>query len=235
MPYIFKKIYNFIYFYGIILIEIFYFKIRKKMVSFNSFILLGFSLRIFIVLVGTFKTVQIIGFSNLNFLKKYIQKSFFLVPTLFYWSISFLSILYFEHLVSNAKYVTFSQVYDKSASLTIVVILLLLGVIAYAYLVAKQSSKNTRETKKKLKLAQNLKKTSNILSSTLCLFPSNLFIKGGAFIFFRWGNYKINSKVKKELSAHIIVIIKNMLLIALVNLLIIMISVYLITEEIIFW
>ena len=103
------------------------------MITFNSFILFGFILRVLFVITGAVLTIRIIGLKNIQFLKQYIRAEAFSPYKLFYWFVAFLSIVYFEHLVSDANGITFSEVYIKNLFLSLFVMLLLFGVVGYAF------------------------------------------------------------------------------------------------------
>lgn len=205
------------------------------MITFNTFILLGFSLRILFLIIGTYYTVKIIGFNNMEFLAKYIKRSFFSLQKLFYWIIAFLSIVYFEYLVSNAKGVSFSDVYNKNWFLTILVVVLLLGNVLYAYYDAKDSIANAKETKKDLSLAKTGKKLLRGVAIVSSFIPVAIIVKGGISLLSFLGSSKIDNMIAKKVSTEIIKTLEIMLIIAVVNLSIILISTYLITDQIIFW
>lgn len=205
------------------------------MITYNSFILFGFILRVLFVGTGVFLSIKIIGFKNIKFLKKYVEKSFFSVTKLFYWLIVFLSIVHFEHLVSDAKSITFYETFSKSTFFSILSISLLLGVVVYAYIDMKQSIKQATETKKELSKAQTTKKVTKIVNVFSIFVPGGIWVKGAVFVGSKWLNNHVDNKIKNTLSSTIMKNIEAMLLIALLNLTIILMATYLITDQIIFW
>ena len=166
---------------------------------------------------------------------KYLKSSFFPVQKLFYWFIAIVSLFYFEHLVSSAEKVTFSEVYSKNWFLSTFVVLLLLGIIIYAFLDAKSSIKEAKETTRQLNIAKFTQATSKAIGFASWFTPwgwtSKIFIFGVSKIAHRY----IDNKVEQTLSSKIIKTIEIMLVIATINLSIILISTYLITNKILFW
>jgi len=205
------------------------------MLTFNSFILGGLLLRILFVLIGIVLSLKIIGFKNLKFLKQYVKTSFFSLDKLFYWLVAFLSIIYFEHLVSSSKSVTFSEVYEKNWFLSLIVIFLLFGVVLYAIIDTYKSIKDAKEHYKELSKAQTVKQIADVVSVASFFVPGGWFVKGALFGASSFANHHIDKKVKSKLSKAIIANIEVMVLIALVNLSIVLIATYLITNQILFW
>lgn len=205
------------------------------MTTFNNLILTGFGLRILFVIIGTFYSFKIIGLKNIQFLSTYFKTHFLSFQKLFYWSIALFSIIYFEHLVSNAQGVSLNEVYKKNGFLTILVALLLIGIIVYAFFDAKESIQNAKETKKELKTAKNLKTITKVISIASWFAPGGHIVKVGIFAISIWGNRKIDRTIEAKVSMQVIKTIEAMLIIASINLSIILISTYLITGKIIFW
>lgn len=205
------------------------------MLTFNSFILFGLLLRVLFVAIGIILSLKIIGFKNIQFLKRYVQKSFFSIEKLFYWLIAFLSILYFEHLVSHVDGISFSEVYAKNWFLSLFVTLLLFGVILYAFIDANKSIKEAKENNKELAKAQTVKHITTVVSVVSFFVPGGWLVKGTIFGASRFMNNHVDNQVKNKLSRAIIENIEVMLLIAFVNLSIVLISTYLITNQILFW
>lgn len=204
------------------------------MITFNSFILLGLLLRLLLVLIGTFVTVKIIGFENINFLKQYIRKHAFSPFKLFYWFVVFTSLVYFEHLISDADAITFSQVYAKNWFLSLLTTALLFGVIVHAFIEAKDSTTLAKETKKQLQSGKTLKKVLKIAES-ISPFVPNPLVKFPAMLISRAAHSYVDKKIEKNVSESIVKNIEIMLVIAITNLSIILIATYLITGNIAFW
>ena len=205
------------------------------MITFNSFVLFGFLLRVLFVGIGAFLSIKVIGFKNIQFLKEYVRKRAFGAHKLFYWIVAFLSIVYFEHLVSHAHSVTFSEVYTKNWFLSMLVMLLLFGVVTYAFLEAKNSIKVAKDTKTELESAKNWKTVFNVINIGSFFVPGGLMVKFAVFGISFGANMYVNNQIEKTLSKKIIETIEIMLIIVVVNLSIILISTYLITDQIIFW
>ncbi len=204
------------------------------MITFNAFVLLGLLLRLFLVGIGTFLTVKIIGFDNINFLKQYIRKQAFSGYKLFYWFVVFSSIIYFEHLISDANALTFSQAYAKNWFLSSLTTILLFAVIIHAFIEAKDSSSLAKETKKQLQGGKTLKKVLKV-AETISPFVPNPLVKFPAMLISRAAHSYVDKKIEKNVSSTIVKNIEIMLAIAITNLAIILIATYLITDNIAFW
>lgn len=203
--------------------------------GFDMFVLFGLFLRILVVGLGLIISIRIIGIKNIFFIKKYIQKSFFSIEKIFYWFIVFISIIYFEYLIQNSEKILFSDVVKENFFLSMLVVLLLLGVIFYALRESMTSVTEAENIRKKLIKAQRIKKGIKAVSIVSQFTPVSIFAKlgllGASTLF---DNY-INNQVSNEVSYTIRKTLKGMILIAFINLIMILISTYLITGQIIFW
>jgi hypothetical protein len=206
------------------------------MLSFNNLVLYAFIIRLIIVLYGLYKILLIIGNKeNLDFFQKYFELGFIDGKKILSWIIAIFSIIYFEHLVSNAQKISISIVFDKHFILSLYVVLALLGIIIYSIINTKNNIKESYETKKEIDKAikyKNITETASILS---LFVPGGVLVKFGIFGISKIGGMIIDNEVKKTLKEQTKQLIFSMLIIALINLSIITISTYLITEKIFFW
>jgi len=205
------------------------------MVTFNGFVLFALLFRFLFVLGGIILSFKIIGFKNIDFIKSYIRTHAFPPYRLFYWFVSFASIVYFEHLVSEANGITFSEAYAKNWFLSLLVTFLLFAVTFYAFTEAKSSVKVAKEIKDKLEWAQWGKLGFAIGNIFSFFIPGGWFAKIGLVATFKGLDIWLDSHIEDQVTKKIIENIGIMLIIALINLLIILISTYIITDKIIFW
>jgi len=189
------------------------------MITFNSFILYGLWLRFSTVFIGAIFIIFHIGEANIQFLFKYIERSFFSIKKLIYWFISFLSIIYFEHLIANAKYITFTKTYNNQPFLTILVSILLIGVILYAIYDSLQNFIEAERIKPEVEDVRRIKRRIDYIP----LIGKTI------------SEYLIKDKVKTKVSDSVRDTIESMLRIVFLNLTIVIVSVYLITGQIIFF
>jgi hypothetical protein len=209
------------------------------MITFNSFILYGLWLRFSTVFIGAILTFRHIGVDNIQFLFRYLDRSLFSIRKLSYWLVSFLSIIYFEYLVSNAKKITFTETYDKHSFLTILVSLLLIGIIVYAIYDSLQSFLKAKDIKQKIEIARDIKDATDFISFISWFTPWGVAGKVTIFAFifaFSSGiSYVVGKKVKRQISDTVSDFIESILRIVFLNLTIIILSVYLITGQITFF
>jgi len=206
------------------------------MPSFNSLVLYAFIIRLTIVLYGLYKIISIIGNKeNLDFFKKYFEISFINGKKILSWIIAILSIIYFEHLVSNAQNISISTAFDKHFVLSLYVVLALFGILIYSIINTKKNIKESYETKKEITKAIKYKNISETASKLSWFVPGGFLVKLGIFGVSKITSTIIDNKVKKTLKEQTEELIFSMLIISLINLSIIIISTYLITERIFFW
>jgi len=154
---------------------------------------------------------------------------------LFYWFVAFASIIYFEHLVSEANSITFSEAYAKNWFLSLLVTFLLFSVTAYAFIEAQNSIRVAKETKSNLEWAQRGKIALAIANIVSFLIPVGWLARIGLVAIVSGLDAWLDSHIENEVAKKIIENIGIRLIIALINLLIILISTYIITDKIIFW
>lgn len=205
------------------------------MVTFNGFVLFGLLVRFLFVAAGIILSFRIIGFKNIDFIKSYIRTHAFPPYRLFYWFVAFASIIYFEHLVSEANSITFSEAYAKNWFLSLLVTFLLFSVTAYASIEAQNSIRVAKEIKSKLEWAQRGKIALAIANIVSFFIPVAWLARIGLVAIVSGLAAWLDSHIENEVAKKIIENIGIMLIIALINLLIILISTYIITDKIIFW
>jgi hypothetical protein len=205
------------------------------MITFNSFILYGLWLRFSTVFIGAILTFRHIGVDNIQFLFRYLDRSLFSIRKLSYWLVSFLSIIYFEYLVSNAKKITFTETYDKHSFLTILVSLLLIGIIVYAIYDSLQSFLKAKDIKQKIEIARDIKDATDFISFISWFTPWGVAGKVTIFAFSSGISYVVGKKVKRKISDTVSDFIESILRIVFLNLTIIILAVYLITGQITFF
>ena len=205
------------------------------MITFNSFILYGLWLRFSTVFIGAILTFKHIGVDNIKFLIGYLERSFFSIEKLIYWSVSFLSIIYFEYLVSNAKDITFTKTYNNHPFLTTFISLLLIGVILYAIYDSFKNFTEAKSIKQEIERARNIKGATDFISVVSWLTPWGWAGKVTIFAVSSSVNYLVGKKVKTKVSDTVSDTIESMLRIVFLNLTIVIVSVYLITGQIIFF
>jgi len=205
------------------------------MITFNSFILYGLWLRFSTVFIGAVLTFKHIGVDNIKFLIGYLERSFFSVEKLIYWSVSFLSIIYFEYLVSNAKDITFSKTYNNHTFWTIFVSILLIGIIIHAIYDSFKNFTEAKSIKQEIERARNIKGATNFISVVSWLTPWGVAGKVTIFAISSGVSYIVGKKVKTKVSDGVKDAIESMLSIVFLNLTIVIVSVYLITSQIIFF
>jgi Na+-transporting NADH:ubiquinone oxidoreductase subunit NqrB len=205
------------------------------MITFNSFVLIGLIVRVVLVVLGGIISINIIGFKNINFLKQYITKKAFSSHRLFFWLVAFLSLFYFEYLVSHSQGVTFSEVFDKSIWLSLLVLFLLFAVVSYAFLELKDSVKNAKKVKADLENGKFAKDILSAIDFASWFVPGGFIAKGAILTATYVADYCINNEIEEQLTTKIIQNIEAMIIIVAANLSIVVVSTYLITDKIIFW
>ena len=180
-------------------------------------------------------SIKIIGKENIKFILKYIKTRAFESHKLIIWIVAFGTLMYFEHLISNAKSVSISEVFDRSILLSLFVMFLLFSVNTYAFLDAKNSIKLAEETKKDLERAQFWKVICDVAKIGSWFIPGGIFAKLGFFAISSAANVFIDNHVENEITRTLIKNITIMVLLAVVNMTIVVISTYLITGHILFW
>lgn len=202
---------------------------------FEDFILNGFYLRMALVLIGVVFTIKIIGIKNIFFLKKYVDRNFFSFNKLIYWSIAFLSIWYFEHLISTSSTLLLSSSFEKNYWFSFFILFLLIAVVSYAFIDMLRGISDAKATKNEIEKAQLGKDVTSLLSFASFLIPGGVVAKGAFWGVTKLFDVYIDNKVKTNLSDKIKENINNMLKIVSINLFIVLGSTYLIRGQIIFW
>lgn len=203
--------------------------------SFASLILDGFYLRIILIFIGVFISLRIIGIKNIYFLKEYINRGFFSINKIIYLVVSVLSIFYFNYLISTVNSLSISSAFTENYWLSLLILLLLIGVIMYAFLYMLGSITEAKEAKKEIENAQFGKNMADILGVASFFVPGGVIAKGLAFGGVRLFHLYVDGRVKTTLSEKVKGSINDMLKVVSVNLFIVLGSTYLITGQIIFW
>jgi len=205
------------------------------MFVFNDFVLFGLILRVLLVLSGVVLSVREVGINNIKFLIQYIRSHALLTYKLFYWFVIFASIVYFEYLVSDANDITFSEAYAKNWFLSLLVTFLLFGVLSYAFVETKNSIAIAKKIKNDLKWGKGIKAVLDVIQVGIFFVPGGIFVRIGVTTLVQGVHMYLDSTIEGKVSEKIIKNIEIMLIIALINLSIILISAYIITDKIVFW
>lgn len=203
--------------------------------SFANLVLNGFYVRILFVILSVVISVRIIGYKNIFFLKKYVERGFFSISKIFYWAISLISILYFQHLISTANSVSVTSSFEHNYFFSLLVLASLFGVIMYSFIYMMGSIADAKNTKSNIEKAQFGKNCVSVLGFASFFVPGGLIVKGLAFGGTRLFDSLIDNGVKTTLSEEIRQSLNSILMIISINLFIVLGTTYLVTGQVIFW
>lgn len=205
------------------------------MLSFNMLIFSALILRIIFVVYGALASIAVIGKENIKFLLDYIKIRALQSHKLVVWIVSFGTLIYFEHLVTNAEDIAISSVFEKNIWLSLIVLFLLFSVNAYAFLDAKNSIKIAKETKKDAERAIFIKNLINVAKIGSWFVPAGWIARIGIYTVVVVADTFFDNHIESKVAKTILKNISVMMLLAIVNATMIIIATYLITDHILFW
>jgi len=196
------------------------------MLSFNTFVLVSLALRIIFIIYGTIVSIRIIGLESIPFLLRYIRIRALTSHKLVMWIIAFGTLSYFEHLVSDLKDVSIFEVLDKHMWLGLYIFILLVSVNAYTFIDIKNSVQVAKDTKEQFKYIKIWKNLSSFVKEKSEYAPGGFLI---LIVTAKIDTY-IDDHIENRVTKVILNNISIMMILAIINMSIVLISIYLITD-----
>lgn len=195
-------------------------------ITFANLVLNAFYLRILFITIGLFISVKIIGIDKIFSLKKYVKRNFFPLEKIIYLGVAFFSLVFFKNLLSDDSLSSLSQVFNNNFLISLLLTLLLLLILYDSFIFMIGSSISAKKISQEINKANFFNKISDIVSGVSLVIPVSFFLR---FLFFgasiAFSNY-IDNTVRNTLSNKIKETISNTIKIVLLNIFIILGTLY---------